>query len=282
MSRRPRRNRPPLLDDLPFDTRAEDDAPRRPAGPTVRRRLLDARVTGPHPRLGREAVRAAARALVAGDRRARLGCDDLDGTSLDEVRAALVKTHGWDPEAPRAAIDPDATVAGLATAAARLQAAAAAGARVAVATSRPASLLGLAQWVAAEAAAGGARLLTCTTASIDGGGRRELWWIGDVAVVTDGQALLASDGVPGGDDWLFAVGRPDLVVADRGFAGAALRAGVEVVAWADLDAPALSLAAARGRPVVVVPLDEQRPAPAYRAVATVLGEATADGGRTPA
>jgi hypothetical protein len=217
-------------------------------------------------------VRAAARAVVSGDRRARLGCDDLDGCTLDEVRAALAKTHGWDPDDPRAAIDPDATVAALRTATARVRSAAAAEARIAVATSRPASLLALGQWVAGEAAAGGATVLASTTASIDGAGRRELWWIGDVAVVTDGQALLPHDGVPGGDDWLFVVGRPDLVVADRGFAGAALRAGVEVVAWADLDAPALALAAARGRAVTVVPLDEQRPAVAYDAVIAVMEE----------
>jgi hypothetical protein len=230
-------------------------------------------VTGPHQRLGREAVRHALRAVVAGDRRARLGCDDLDGCTLDEVRAALVKTHGWDPDAPRAAIDPVATLTALRTASARLRDAAAAGARVAVATSRPASLLGLAQWVAGEAARGGASVLTSTTATIDGPGPRALWWVGDVAVITDGQALCAHDAVAAGDDWLFAVGRPDLVVADRGFAGAALRAGVEVIAWADLDAPALALAAARGRSVVVVPLDEQRPAPAYDAVAEVLAAA---------
>jgi hypothetical protein len=242
----------------------------------VRRRLLDAKVTGPHLRLGREAVRAGMRALVAGDRRARLGCDDLEGATMDEVGAALRKTHGWDPDSPRAAIDPDATVAALRVAGDRLHAAATSGARIAVATSRPASLLGLAQWVAGEMAAAGAPVLTSTTASIDGRGRRELWWVGDVAVVTDGHALLAHDGVPGGDDWLFAVGRPDLVVADRGFAGAALRAGVEVVAWADLDAPALSLAAARGRPVVLVPIDEQRPANAYDVVAAVLAEPLAD------
>ena len=35
---------------------------------------------------------------------------------------------------------------------------------------------------------------------------------------------------------------PDLVVADRGYAGGALRAGIEVVALADLDAIALGLA----------------------------------------
>jgi hypothetical protein len=91
-----------------------------------------------------------------------------------------------------------------------------------------------------------------------------------VAVLTDGQALLAHDAVVAGDDWLFAVGRPDLVVADRGFAGAAVRAGVDVIAWADLDAPALAVCAARGRPIVVVPIDEQRPAWAYEPLGAAL------------
>ena len=270
MSRRPRRNRPPRLDDLPPARPDPVASAPRAAGPSPRRGLLDARITGVHQRLGREAVRHAVRAVVSGDPRARLGCGDLDGCTPDEVRAALVKTHGWDPDASRAGIDPDATLAALNAASARLRDAAGSGARIAVATSRPASLLGLAQWVAGEAMVLGATVLASTTASIDAPGRRELWWVGGVAVVTDGQALLAHDGVPGGEDWLFAVGRPDLVVADRGFAGAALRAGVEVIAWTDLDAPALSLAAARGRPILVVPVDEQRPAPAYDAAIAVL------------
>ncbi len=269
MSRRPRRDRPPRLDDLPDP--APDPAPGEPAVATDRRRLVAARITGVHPDLGRAAVRAATRALVAGDPRARLGCDGLDGCDPAEVRAALVASHGDAADAPRAGIDPDATLAGLHAAAERLRAAVADKARVAVATSRPASLLGLARWAADTVRAGDATLLGGTTATIEGGGRRELWWTGGVAVVTDGQALLAHDGVPGGDDWLFAVGRPDLVVADRGFAGAALRAGVETIAWADLDAPALALAAARGRPVVLVPLAERRPAAAYEAALGVLG-----------
>jgi hypothetical protein len=269
VSRRPRRDRPPRLDDLPDP--APDPAPGEPAVATDRRRLVAARITGVHPDLGRAAVRAATRALVAGDPRARLGCDGLDGCDPAEVRAALVASHGDAADAPRAVIDPDATLAGLHAAAERLRAAVADKARVAVATSRPASLLGLARWAADTVRAGDATLLGGTTATIEGGGRRELWWTGGVAVVTDGQALLAHDGVPGGDDWLFAVGRPDLVVADRGFAGAALRAGVETIAWADLDAPALALAAARGRPVVLVPLAERRPAAAYEAALGVLG-----------
>jgi histidinol phosphate phosphatase hisN-like protein len=274
VSRRPRRNRPPRLDVDPVATFTDDSPETAGAGearakvPTLRRRVLEARIAGPHSRFGRDAVKASIRALVSGDRRARLGCDGLDGCSPEEVRDALVSTHGWNPDAPRAAIDPECTLAGIEAAGIRIAEAAQAGARVAVATARPASLLGLAQFVAGEATALGGRVLVSDRAAIDGAAGRELWWIGGVAVLTDGSALLASDGA--GDDWLFAVGRPDLVIADRAYAGTALRAGCEVVAWADLDAPALSLAAARGRRILVVPLDERRPAAAYEVVEDAL------------
>jgi hypothetical protein len=280
VSRRPRRNRPPRLDLDPVAAFTDDAlgsaapaAPGAPAeprakAPTVRRRVLEARIAGPPTHFGRDAVRAAVRALVNGDRRAQLGCDGLEGCSPDEVREALASTHGWDPNGARAVIDPDRTVAAIEAAGVRIAEAAQAGARIAVATAHPASLLALAQFVASEAAALGARVLVSDRAAIDGMAGRELWWIGGVAVLTDGAALLASDGA--GDDWLFAVGRPDLVVADRAYAGCALRAGCEVVAWADLDAPALALAAARGRRMLVVPLEERRPAAAYEVVEDAL------------
>jgi hypothetical protein len=272
MSRRPRRNRPPRLDVDPVAAFTDDVAPApdepRARVPTLRRRVLEARIAGPHAQFGRDAVKAAIRALVNGDRRAQLACDGLDACTLEEVRDALTSSHGWDPTAARAAIDPDCTVAAIEAAGLRIAEAAQAGARIAVATARPASLLGLAQFVASEATALGGRVLVSDRAAIDGTAGRELWWIGGVAVLTDGSGLLASDGA--GDDWLFAVGRPDLVVADRAYAGSALRAGCEVVAWADLDAPALSLAAARGRRVLVVPLDERRPAAAYEVVEDAL------------
>jgi len=274
VSRRPRRNRPPRLDvdavaaftDEPVVAVAPGET--RVKVPTLRRRVLEARVAGPHAHFGRDAVKGSIRALVNGDRRAQLGCDGLDGCTPEEVRDALASSHGWDANAARAAIDPDCTLAALEAAGLRIAEAAQAGARIAVATARPASLLGLAQFVATEAAALGGRVLVSDRAAIDGAAGRELWWIGGVAVLTDGSALFASDGA--GDDWLFAVGRPDLVVADRGYAGTALRAGCEVVAWADLDAPALSLAAARARRILVVPLDERRPAASYEVVEDAL------------
>jgi hypothetical protein len=97
-----------------------------------------------------------------------------------------------------------------------------------------------------------------------------IWWVGGVAVLTDGDALLADPGIEAIDELLFTVPYPDLVIGDRGFAGGALRAGIEVVALADLDAIALGLAACRGLPVSVVPIHERRPASAYSVLEGML------------
>ena len=68
--------------------------------------------------------------------------------------------------------------------------------------------------------------------------------------------------------------RPDLVVADHGFAGAAIEAGVETLSIADVNDPALIVAKAQGRTEVVVVLDDHVPAenywPCFQAVATSL------------
>ncbi len=68
--------------------------------------------------------------------------------------------------------------------------------------------------------------------------------------------------------------RPDLVVADHGFAGAAIEAGVETLSIADVNDPALIVAKAQGRTEVVVVLDDHVPAenywPCFQAVAASL------------
>jgi hypothetical protein len=57
--------------------------------------------------------------------------------------------------------------------------------------------------------------------------------------------------------------RPDLVVADHGFAGAAIQAGAETLSVADVNDPALIVAKAQGRTEVVVVLDDHVPPEAY-------------------
>jgi hypothetical protein len=85
---------------------------------------------------------------------------------------------------------------------------------------------------------------------------------GAVGMVTDGERPRHTHG-PEGMRRMLADGRPDLVVADHGFAGAAIEAGVETVSFADVNDPALIVAKALGRTEVVVVLDDHVPPEAY-------------------
>lgn len=265
MTRRPRRDRPPRLDD---PTPRHPAAPTPPRPPTLRSLVVARRLAGPHTRLGRAEIAAVVARLAAGNPEATLGLD-LGRITRDEAWAALDAGWGYTGDGPRASIDPERTIAGTASAALRLRAVAAAGGRVALATGRPASLLAtyraLATWLSGQ----GAEVLAYEAFGPLAGGR-SLWWLDGVATVTDGASILADDGQTSGEEWLFAVGRPDLVVADRGFAAAALAADLETVAFADLDAVVLGVAARRDRPVRLVPLDDRRPPEAYMPIVAEL------------
>jgi hypothetical protein len=265
MTRRPRRDRPPRLDDLPGASAPTVtlDKPR-----SVARQLADRRVTGPHARLGRAEVTAIVNRLAAGHPDATLGLD-LGRIPREEAEAALATIWGAGGHGPRVAIDPERTSVAITHAAERLTAVAARGGRIALATARPASLLACYCRLSGALAGVGAEIVDVGTFGPIAG-NRSLWWVDTVAVVTDGESLLVDAGGQCGDDWLFAVGRPDLVVADRGFAAAAVGAGLETIALADLDAVVLGVAARRERPIRVVPLDEQRPPGSYDPLLSAL------------
>ncbi len=246
---------------------------REPRQPSARSRIVKARVAGRHDRLGRTELTSVMRRVVGGDPVALLGLDRFAGAQVPELRAAASKVWGWSDAEPVVGIDPDLLLAGLVSARERVLDVARRGGRILVATSRPASLLALHQVFARLGQSAGGHLLDSGEAGpIQAAGRASvrLWWIGGVAVLTDGATLLADPGIEAIDELLFTVPYPDLVIADRGYAGGALRAGIEVVALADLDAIALGLAACRGLPVTVVPVHERRPASAYRALEPLL------------
>jgi hypothetical protein len=234
---------------------------------------VKARLAGRHDRLGRAELYSVMRRVTRGDPAALLGLDRFAHADVNEARAAAQEIWGWDPDDPVVAIDPDRLLAAVLAARGRVLDVARRGGRVLLATGRPASLLAAHQAFARLARATGAHVLEADEAGpIPAAGRAgmRLWWVGGVAVVTDGVALLADPGVRAIDELLFTVPYPDLVVADRGFAGGALRAGIEVVALADLDGIALGIAARRGLPVTVVPIHEHRPAAAYSALEPLL------------
>ncbi|MGZ4688592.1 MAG: phosphatase [Acidimicrobiia bacterium] len=261
-------HRPPHLEPAPVRK-----VHREPRLPSPRSRLVKARVAGRHDRLGRAELLSVMRRIVGGDPVALLGLDRFPGVELAELQAAASDVWGWSAAEPMVAIDPDRLLAALVVARDRVLDVAHRGGRILLATSRPASLLPLYQHLARLSRAVGGHVLDSGEAGpIRAAGRASvrLWWIGGVAVLTDGDVLLSDPGIEAIDELLFTVPYPDLVVADRGYAGGALRAGIEVVAMADLDAVALGLAACRGLPVTVVPMHERRPACAYAALEPLL------------
>jgi hypothetical protein len=273
MTRRPRSRRPPRLDALAAFTPTTE--PAEPTPVSLGRQLAERRVTGLHARLGRAEVSAVVGRLAAGHVDATLGLD-IGRITREEAEDALQAVWGTDPTAARMTIEPDHTTDAIGRVAARLTEVARERGRVALATGRPASLLGCYAAIAAALDAAGARV-------VDLGaygpfhGSRWLWWVDGVAVVTDGASLLADAGLGTGDEWLFAVGRPDLLVCDRGFAAAGVTAGIETIALADLDAVALGVAERRQHPVRVVPVDEQRPPGAYDPLVEALTAPLATG-----
>ena len=268
MTRRSKSRLPPKLPDP-----ARDRPSALPKNPTRGGRLKDAHVAGRSARFAREDVIDVMRALVRGDQKARLGLAPFVSLTLDHTMAAAALVFGWDGDGPRARIDPARTVDGFNAACMRVLEVARRGGRLAFATARPASLLGLHQALATAAAAVGGEVLDAEQSPpLDASGRR-LWWIDGVATVTDGESLLADYTVAAAEELLFMLPQPDLVVADHCFAGTAAGMGHEVVAFADLDAIALAVASWRGMAVRVVPLDERRAPQAYAPLLELLDEA---------
>ena len=122
------------------------------------------------------------------------------------------------------------------------------GGRVIFATTRPASLLALHGALAGHARRSGARVLSIEREGPVRARRRpdrSLFWIDGVAVLSDGNDLLAHDEPHVWRDLDSAVGRAELVVTDGVLAGATVTAGFDVVAFADLSAVAVAVAAGR-------------------------------------
>jgi hypothetical protein len=263
VTRRPKSRLPPKL---PDPVRERATAP--PREPSPRERLNHARVAGRSTEFGSEEIEAVMRRVARNDRAALLGCAPFEGIDLDQVRASVAAVYGWDGDGTRARIDASCTLERFDAALARVLEVARGGGRLAFATAAPASLFTLHRALAqAAAAAGGNVHDSGDSASLATRGRAttRLRWLDRVAVVSDGRALLTDEREPGAaEELLFRVGHPDLVVADRSFAGHALACGCEVVALAGLDALALAVAAWRGQAIRVVPLDAHRPPDAYR------------------
>jgi hypothetical protein len=195
----------------------------------------------------------------------RAAGDRVHPTALDDAWASVGSVFGATLADPR--IDPALTISAARRSVERISEVADANARIAFATSRPASLLTFHLALARFARISGADVPDGDDAGpmrIDGRADRYLRWVDGVAVVTDGQSLCSVRSIEAAQEWLFMIPRPALVVADGSYAEVAADAGIDVIAFAGLDHCSLAVASAKFRRCMVVPMWTDRTPGAYR------------------
>lgn len=197
----------------------------------------------------------------------------LRDVSFEEAYDAVAHQIGNPPDREetegRGCIDPARTASGLVEAGERISDAAISGGRLIFATGHPGALmlyyLGLARW---------AEELGGEVVTVETRGRYErgvsLDWAESVAALGDGASLFHTHDTEPMRDVLRQAGDVDLVVADHGFAGAAIASGVPTVTVMDTNDPALAVVAGRGADVTVVPMDDNRPLNAYAVALDVV------------
>ena len=202
--------------------------------------------------------------------------DLLRDVDFEEAYDAVTRRIGNPPDREenpgRGCIDPARTAAGLVEAGERIEAVAGSGGRLIFATGHPGALilyyLGLAGW---------AQELGGDVLSVETRGLYErgvsLDWAESVATLGDGASLFHSHDSEPMRDVLRQTRTVDLVVADHGFAGAAIAAGVPTVVVMDTNDPAFAVVAGRGADVTVVPMDDNRPLNAYATALDVVRKA---------
>jgi hypothetical protein len=209
-------------------------------------------------------VRGNARLLLEGDPDKQFGLTGLqDGRSVADVLDLVSAGAGVpiDPERDfgEVHIAPEPILDACAALGRRLAAAASGSERVLIATGHPGALDLLYRELERLFLVHGGRVVK----PADGASWRDErmdhdWWIGylsGVGMLTDGRVPRHTHR-PDAMRRMLADERPDLVLADHGFAGAAIEAGIETVAVADVNDPALLVAKAQGRTDVVVVMDD--------------------------
>ena len=232
------------------------------------RHLVEARLTGAVATPVQSCLTNAAK-LAAGEPDYTFGLSDWRQVTYEDVLAAVVSqgcdvvgAQGVDP-VPDDFLDPKVTLAGIARHRAGLADIASRGGRVLVATGHPSALLGHYSALARALAAAGCTIVT----PLEGERDRLRLPNGEPCMVryVDGVGSLCYAG------GLHHTHRPEymeamldelgpapveLVLADHGFAGAAVERGIATLSIADVNDPALPLAQSRGRTDGVLLIDD--------------------------
>ena len=237
-----------------------------PTTDQVRDALLRAGITGPHKSHARASTIGKIDRLLEGDPDATFGLSGMEAFSAQEVLGFMAELTGCPGDLADVAcddsIDPDLTVAGIVRAAERLRDAARKGATLLAVTGHPTGMLEHYMRVVEQyAAAGGKVVRPCEGESLPIGSKgrtREIRYTGSVGCLADWGQLLHTHKADAMEVILEREPWPDLVLGDHGFAGAAIERGIPTIAVMDINDHALAVAAAQGRDVTIVPMDDNR------------------------
>jgi hypothetical protein len=236
---------------------------------SARAELVAGAVIGPHQSHSRPDNLSKIRKLVGGDEGMAFGMSGMTRYSPEQVLGFVAEITGCSADMAAAtdedAIDPDRALAAIVRAAERLAAGARRRAALLVTTGHPTGLLEHNLRVAdAYRAAGGVLMYPREGEKLPlGRGRHEVRYLGGVGCLADGASLEHTHSAAAMEALLASKPWPDLVFGDHGFAGAAIERGIPTIAVMDINDPALAVAAAEGRDVTVIPMDDNRPPRLY-------------------
>jgi hypothetical protein len=239
--------------------------------------LVAAGVTGPHKSHSRRNVLSKINAILEGEGDDDFGLTGFEKYSAAEILGFVAELTGCSPDIAMMDgyddIDPDLTIAGTLAVARRLQTEATQGSVLLAATGHPTGMLELyIRIVDAYRRAGGKvlRLREEERLTTRRGRHVEVRYVGGVGCLADWGSLRHTHSAHAMESLLEAEPWPDFVLGDHGFAGAAIERGIPTIAIMDINDPALAVASAEGRDIVILPLDDNRVPHAYEPIASLI------------
>lgn len=231
----------------------------------VRDRLVAAGITGPHQSHSRQNNLSHIRTMLEKDPDGSFGLGGLDRYSEGEVLGFLAEITGCSSDLEVCegfdTIDPERTVAALVEAGRKLGEGAREGTSLLAVTGHPTGMLeSYIHIVDAYRRLGGKILHLREEENLNVGKSRhaEVRYVGGVGCLADWGALKHTHSSAAMEALLESEPWPGLVLGDHGFAGAAIERNIPTVAVMDINDPALAVAWAEKRDVVIIPMDDNR------------------------
>lgn len=237
----------------------------------VKAALVAGGIAGLHQSHSRQNNISKIRACIAGDPEGCFGLTGVTDYTPEQVIGFLAELTGCSTdlldEAGYDVIDPNRSVEGIVRAARRLRDEAARGTTLLAATGHPTGMLEHnIRVVDAYRGAGGKILRLREEEKLAGsrpGKEFEVRYVGGVGCLADWGSLQHTHSAAPMEALLQAEPWPGIVLGDHGFAGAAIERNIPTIAVMDINDPALAIAWAEGKDVVIVPMDDNRPPHLY-------------------